>query len=293
MTLRHLQIFSCVCREGSITDAAAELGITQPAVSIAVKELETFCGAQLFERVGKNSFLTEKGRLLKRYSDTILSQYDEAVSVVRDDRGICRCGLGVNISAAETLLPSVIKRIEKEIPGLSVSINVSNSGLLEEKLEANEIDLAIMDFRAGRGDLTALPFFREKMVLVCSKEYYPDDSIDIDRLAQMKLMLREEGSGSRACIEALFAAHGIHPKTVMSSHSTLALIEMARCGMGFTVIPLLLAEKESGESLHIVDIAGETLERFYYIVYYTKKYFSPSMEFFIDLLKNFDKNGNV
>ncbi len=287
MTLRHLQIFSCVCRAGSITDAAAELGITQPAVSIAVKELESFCGSALFERIGKNSYLTEKGRMLKRYSDTILSQYDEAVSVVRDERGICRCGLGVNISAGETLLPAIMKRIEREIPGLEVSITVSNSGLLEEKLEANEIDLAIMDFRADRADLTAQPFYREKMVLVCSEDYYSLPSIGIEKLSQMKLLMREEGSGSRACIDALFTKHGIHPRAAASSHSTLALTEMARCGMGFTVIPSLLAEGIQGKGLRVVELEGENIERFYYIVYYTKKYFSPAMKAFIDILADF------
>lgn len=77
MTLRHLTIFRAVCQTESITLAAEHLNMTQPAVSLAVRELEDFYGVQLFERMNRRIYITEAGRTLLQYADTILSQYAE------------------------------------------------------------------------------------------------------------------------------------------------------------------------------------------------------------------------
>ena len=84
MTLRHLEIFSTVCAQGSFTRAAEKLNMAQPAVSLAIRELEVFYNVRLFERMNRRVYLTEAGRTLWQYADTVLSQFQESVEVLRD-----------------------------------------------------------------------------------------------------------------------------------------------------------------------------------------------------------------
>ena len=84
MTLRHLEIFRAVCARESITLAAEHLNMTQPAVSLAVKELEAFYGVQLLERMNRRIYITDAGRSLLQYADAVLSQFEESVRVLRD-----------------------------------------------------------------------------------------------------------------------------------------------------------------------------------------------------------------
>ena len=84
MTLRHLEIFSAVCAQESFTRAAEQLNMAQPAVSLAIRELETFYAVRLFERMNRRVYLTEAGRTLRQYADTVLSQFQESVEILRE-----------------------------------------------------------------------------------------------------------------------------------------------------------------------------------------------------------------
>ena len=100
MTLRHLTIFRAVCQTESITLAAEHLNMTQPAVSLAVRELEDFYGVQLFERMNRRIYITEAGRTLLQYADKILSQYAESVQVLQEARHRGSCRFGVHVTLA-------------------------------------------------------------------------------------------------------------------------------------------------------------------------------------------------
>ena len=104
MTLRHFQIFNTVCQEGSLTAAAQRLGISQPAVSIAIKELEAFYGTRLFERMNRRIYISPSGEALLQYVGTVLSQFDESVRVIRDEDYATECRFGVNVTVGETRL---------------------------------------------------------------------------------------------------------------------------------------------------------------------------------------------
>ena len=120
MTLRHLTIFRAVCQTESITLAAEHLNMTQPAVSLAVRELEDFYGVQLFERMNRRIYITEAGRTLLQYADTILSQYAESVQVLQEARHRGSCRFGVHVTFGETVLPSLLRRLAEQLPDITV-----------------------------------------------------------------------------------------------------------------------------------------------------------------------------
>ena len=134
MTLRHLTIFRAVCQTESITLAAEHLNMTQPAVSLAVRELEDFYGVQLFERMNRRIYITEAGRTLLQYADTILSQYAESVQVLQEARHRGSCRFGVHVTFGETVLPSLLRRLAEQLPYITVRAFVTNTRENEEML---------------------------------------------------------------------------------------------------------------------------------------------------------------
>ena len=145
MTVRHMYIFKTVCECQSITAAAGKLNMTQPAVSVAIKELESFYQVKLFERMNRTIYLTEAGNTLREYADSILDQFEEAEAVLRDGTSMARCRMGVNVSVGETFLPGMLKLLEEKIPGIHMEVLVGNTVTIEEKLNENEIDFAVVD----------------------------------------------------------------------------------------------------------------------------------------------------
>jgi len=278
MTIRHLQIFVEVCNRQSITAAAERLNMTQPAVSMAVKELESFYRVALFDRLNRRIYLTDAGRRLQQYADQILDQFDEAASVLRNEKNAGVLRLGVNVSVAETVLPALLTKLKKVLPDADIRIVVENTRATEEKLQNNEIDIALLDGFSPRSDRKTLRIFEEEMEVLCSPSLF-EGAMTVERLADCPLLLREQGSGSRHCVDALFLRHGrtVHP--TVESRSTLSLIELAKSGLGFTLLPKSIAEKACEDGgLCQVPITDDVFNRYYYAIYPIKKHLSPSME---------------
>ena len=145
MTLRHLEIFSAVCAQGSFTRAAEKLNMAQPAVSLAIRELETFYAVRLFERMNRRVYLTEAGRTLRQYADTVLSQFRESVEVLRESGARGFCSFGVHVTLGETRLAGILTRLAAELPEMQVRACVQNSRETERMILQNELDFAVVD----------------------------------------------------------------------------------------------------------------------------------------------------
>ena len=193
MTIRHLQIFKTVCDCGGITAAAERLNVTQPSVSLAMRELETFYGARLFDRMNRGVYPTEAGLLLRRYAEEILASFEEAASVLRGGRAVRRCRVGVNVSVAETYLTPLVARIRRDAPDVDLSVFVKNNAQLDEMLSENRIDFAIYDGASETGARVALPLAEECQVAVCAPVLFEREAIEPAELAKKPLLLREAG----------------------------------------------------------------------------------------------------
>ena len=184
MTLRHLQIFRAVCDCGSITAAADRLNVTQPSVSMAIRELEAFYQTRLFDRINRKIYLTEAGTMLRQYTDTMLDQYDDMTILLREGKVFTKCRIGVNISVAETLLPDVIRKARARIPDINLNVLVHNTETIEQKLADNQIDFAILDNVKDSASRNSRIFDVDDMVIVCSPYVYYKDSMTIGELAE-------------------------------------------------------------------------------------------------------------
>ncbi|MCI8387927.1 MAG: LysR family transcriptional regulator, partial [Clostridiales bacterium] len=290
MTIRHMQIFKAVCDHQSITHAAASLNMTQPAVSIAIRELESYYNTPLFDRIGRRIYLTEAGSILRSYTDSLLEQFDEAAAVLRSGGKLTRCRIGVNVSVGETLLPDMLDRLERAIPGIKTEIFIGNTRVVERRLADNQIDIAVADCITASPERVVSEFYTGSSCIVCSPdfalanvcgtgcenkfsiEHSAEYELDVVRLSQLRLLLREDGSGSRISLDSLFRAHGCTVEPIVESTSDLCLLTLARHGYGATILPSELVRDDISDGRLVeLRLTDTELVRRYYLAYNKKK----------------------
>lgn len=278
MTIRHFQIFNTVCTTGSFTEAAQQLNMTQPAVSMAIKELEANYRTKLFERANRRIFLTEAGNMLRSYSENIVTQTDEAEAVLRDSAGFKKCRIGVNVAAGENFLSDMLDRIGRMIPEAEISVVIGSNGDIEKKLYSNEIDIAVTDYRKDDDNICSKKVYCDPQVVICNPALYDKSSITVEELSEQRLLLRETGSGSRNCADAVFNSCDVTVTPFVESSSTLGIINAAKHGYGFGIVSEKIADNFADEKLKKVHIEDIKAERQYYLSYNRKKFMTSVMK---------------
>jgi DNA-binding transcriptional LysR family regulator len=167
LTFRQLSVFEAVARNLSYTRAAEELHLSQPAVSMQIKQLEENCGIPLFEQLGKKIFLTEAGRELSHYARTIAQQLAEAEAVLGELKGLKRGKLKISVaSTANYFAPQLLAIFTQRFPDVTVSLNVTNRQALLQQLANNEMDMVIMGQPPDGLDLAAESFMENPLVVI-------------------------------------------------------------------------------------------------------------------------------
>jgi DNA-binding transcriptional LysR family regulator len=286
MTLRHFQIFLTVCRRQSITAAAEELNMTQPAVSIAVRELESYYGVRLFDRMNRRIYLTEAGQRLYPYADAVLREFRGADEAMRAGAGAAVCSLGANVTLSETILPPALARLRREEPGLALRLFVGNTRAIEQKLRENEIDFALEDSPRLDSQCEQKLLCRETMGVFCAPALTDGRPLTLEQLAARPLLLREKGSGSRACVDAVLRTRGLAADPAAESISNLSLLRLAQAGLGFAVLPESLAALAlEGGLLVRAGVADAVFERHYYLCRRRDKYLTEPLRRALDFLQ--------
>lgn len=281
MTLRHLKIFSEVCRLESITLAAEEMNMAQPAVSYAIRELEGYYEIKLFERMNRRLYITAAGEQLLIYADSILAQFDEARDVLRDIQTVTKVRVGTNASYGISHLPKLIAGFKKQYEQIPVYTLVDNSRQIEEKLMRNDLDFGITDYPSNPQVFISVPVGTDKMIAVCSAEYQWKNSAKMEELITMPLLLRELGSGSRSMVEGFLSKYKRKPEIVMESISIRSLIEACSKGMGVLLLTRSVLEPYmKSHHLREIEIVDENITREYYFVYHKSKFLTKSMKCF-------------
>lgn len=278
MTIRHFQIFKAVCDYNGITAAAEQLNITQPTVSIAIKELEDYYNTNLFDRINRRIYLTDSGKILQQYTESILDQYNEVTTVLHNGKLLAKCRLGVNISFAESHLGKLVKHIKEQLPDCNLHITIQNNEQLESLLSNNQMDLVIYDGIKERQSKQVVHLFKEEMVILTSPKCYIQNTITMSDLSHYPLLMREKGSGVRNCVDRAFLNHDLLPNIITESSSTMSLVQLAEQGIGFAFVSRTLALTIiQNQDLQLVTIEDEKLYRHFYLAYNKKKHLSKTM----------------
>ena len=270
VTLRQLKVFESVARHLSYSRAADELHLTQPAVSMQIKQLEDNISLPLFEQLGKRIFLTEAGRELYQYSRAIAQQLTDMEVALDELKGMERGKLNIAVvTTANYFAPHLLAKFCQRYRGVTVSLNVSNRETVLKQLADNLIDLAIMGQPPENLDIDSESFMENPLVVVAppSHPLCQEQSIPVQRLAQEIFLVRESGSGTRSAMERFFAEHKIKINKGMETDTTEAIKQAVQAGMGLGIMSRHTAELElETKRLKILDVQGFPIIRYWHVV---------------------------
>jgi DNA-binding transcriptional LysR family regulator len=283
-TLRQLQVFESVARQLSFSRAAAELHLTQPAVSMQVRQLEGLTGLPLFERLGKKIFLTEAGAELHQHSRIIAQQLRDADEALAARKGLSQGQLVITmVSTAKYFVPPLLARFLKQHPGVTVKLSANNREVVLKQLAENQVDLAIMGRTPQGMDAVTEPFARHPHVIIAAPGHplAKKRRIPLARLAEETFLIREPGSGTRGLLERLFAEHKLPLNVGMEMPSNETIKQAVQAGMGISLLSLHTVGLElKTRNLVVLDVQGLPLVRDWHVVHLAAKRLSPVAQAF-------------
>lgn len=282
MTRKHFTIFVEVCRFLNFSQAAEALNTTQPAVSLAVKELESHYSVALFERMNRRVYLTPAGEALLATAQDVLRGFQEAEETLGQGRPLA-LRVGANVSFGEAGLAQVLGRFRQEHPQVRLRALVANSDKIQSLLAENQLDVGIVDGLGVSERLRAQPLYQEDLVLAAAPGRFPAPAT-VEELAALPLLLREPGSGLRSSVDRVFSQQGLVPQPLLESTSTAALAQAAKAGLGVAILPEALAQRESG--LQVGTVPEVRFFRQFACALHRQKAPSPALEAFLALLRD-------
>jgi DNA-binding transcriptional LysR family regulator len=279
LTLRQFRVFEAVARNLSFSRAAEELHLSQPAVSMQVREIEKILGLPLTEQLGKKIHLTEAGREVLHASHSItalLNDLQSSLAQLRDlDSGRLDIAVTTTVSAVAT---GILARFRSAYPRIAIHLDVSNRESVLGQLAANRIDIAIMGQVPEGLDLEATRFMDNPLVVIAPPGHplARKKKVSLASLASEPFLVREAGSGTRGAMERFFGTQGLALRTSMEMSSNEAIKQAVQAGLGLGILSLQTLEQELAlKRLVVLNVEGFPIMRHWYTVHRAGKRLSP------------------
>jgi DNA-binding transcriptional LysR family regulator len=284
LTLRQFRIFEAVARNLSFSRAAAELHLSQPAVSMQVKGIEAILGLPLTEQIGKKIYLTDAGREVLHASQSITARLDDLQSNLAQLRGAASGRLNLAVtSTANPVAAGLLARFRGQHPGVAIHLAVGNRAEVLQQLAVNRVDLAIMGQIPAGLELEATHLTDNPLGVVApaSHPLAGKKRIPVARLATETFLVREAGSGTRGAMERFFAERGLDVHASLEMTSNEAIKHAVQAGLGLGVLSLQTLELELAlKRLVMLDVEGFPIMRHWYVVHRVDKRLSPVAQAF-------------
>ena len=268
-TLHQLKVFEAAARHSSFTRAAEELFLTQPTVSMQIKQLTKSVGLPLFEQVGKRLFLTEAGRELFATCRQIFETIAQFEMTVADLKGLKQGQLRLAvITTAKYFVPRLLGPFCQLYPGIEISLQVTNHERLLERMVNNMDDLYIMSQVPENLDVSYEPFLDNPLVMFAPVNHplAKEKNIPIERLTNEPFIMREPGSGTRRAVQQLFDEHGVKVKVKLELGSNEAIKQAIAGGLGISVLSRHTLMPDSSE-FSILDVEHFPIKRTWFLGY--------------------------
>lgn len=280
MNLRHFMIYIAICEEGSITKAAKRLYIAQPSVSLVLSEIEAYYNTILFERINRRLKITEKGKQLLEDAYRLRDHLEEIEEKMNQEVVEKVIRIGSSISISTTSLCSYIQSYNQQYPTSKVKVKVANTEEIILDLLAFRCDFGFVEGVVESDLLDVIPFQKDELVIVGNKSIAPSATLTIKDLQEIPLLVRDEGSGGRKLIEAIFYTHDIPFDPMWESTSSQALLEAAKAGLGITILPKVYVEQHLSKDFIIYESELQFIRSFS-MVLHKRKYHSLSIQYFL------------
>jgi len=287
-TLHQLKVFLTVTETGSITKAAEELHLTQPAVSIQLKNFQDQFDIPLIELIGRKLYITDFGHEVAESAHQILREVETI-----NDKGTAHQGeltgkLKISIvSTGQYIMPHFLSSFIKEHPNVNLIMDVTNKAKVVESLEKNLVDFSLVSLIPETLNIDRIALMENHLFLVGNAhEAEQYQSIRKKDLSKIPLIFREKGSGTRQTIENFFTKNKIDFKQTLTLTSNEAVKQAVIAGLGFSIMPTIgIRDELLNGTLKIIPISGFPITSEWSLVWLKKKKFSPVARTYLEELK--------
>lgn len=276
-TLHQLRIFLKVVEKRSISRAADELHLTQPAVSIQIKNLQKQLDLQLVEVIGRQLYVTEFGKEIATTSRQILSLVEDISNKTLSYKGLLVGQLKIAVvSTGKYVMPYFLKDFSALHPGVELKMDVTNRSLVVANLEKNEVDFALVSVLPEHLNTDQIELVQNKLYMVRKSKTEEASNIEAEPLEDIQLIYREKGSATRQAMERFISGHDISPRRSIELTSNEAVKQAVLAGLGYSVMPLIGIKNELlNNELEIIPIKGLPITTHWNLVWLNEKKLSP------------------
>lgn len=294
MEIRQLRAFVAIAESGTFTAGALRVHVTQAAISMQIRQLETEIGAKVFVRAPRHVILTEAGEQLLRRARHILREHDAALDEIAELAGAERGRLRIGSASAMVLteqLPAILKELRKQHPAAEIAVTSGTSEVLVDQILAGEVDIAFVSLPVDVRGIKTERLSQDQLVAIASPRHKlaKQKTISAYTLAGERLILGERGGNTRRLIDQFFAQAGATLRVAMELSRQQAIRRMVEEDMGVGIVPLqsVKEEVEKGKLIRWW-IEGAEINWELGIAQLSNGYDSPIMQKFVSLAhKNF------
>lgn len=286
-TFRQLRLFLALAERGSVTAAAEACHVTQPTVSMQLRELAEAAGLPLYEQIGKRLFLTPAGEALAATARAMLDEwlaFEQTLNAMKGlEQGRLRVAL---VSTAKYFVPRLLGNFCTEHPNIEIALEILNRDGVVTRLRENRDDLYIMSMPPENLDLEQHAFLPNPLVLIASDGHrLKGRHLELADLSAERFILRERGSGTRLACDAFFSRAAFVPQVRLELGSNEAIKQAVAGGLGLAVISRhALPARPADDQLTILDVAGFPLQSRWFTLYPRGKRLSPVAAVFLEHL---------
>lgn len=292
MTIRHLKIFIAVAECGSMNTAAKKLFLSQPTISQAIRELEEYYNARLFDRLSRRLRITPYGQELLSNAYQVVGQFDQMEKNMLKSRQKDVIRIGSTITVGSCLISNILNDFESMMPETGTYTFIANTHMIEEKLLKSELDIALVEGEIHHPDLVVIPSIRDFLVLGCAESHpFADrEEIHVKELENQKFVMREQGSGTRALFDEFIKRHNLNIHISWEATCPDAFRNAILYNHCLAVVSVRLLERDiRNRQIRIFIPQTSELERSFSLVYHKDKVFTTSMSALRDIVAHYQQ----
>jgi LysR family transcriptional regulator, low CO2-responsive transcriptional regulator len=287
-TLHQLRLFVKIVETKSITKTSEELHLSQPAVSIQLKNFQHQFDIQLTEIIGRQLFITEFGMEIAQIATKILEDVDEMQYKLLAYKGILSGKLKISVvSTGKYVMPYFLNDFLKQFQNVELMIDVTNKKKVLKSLENNEVDFALISVLPESLKVESEILLENKLFLMGNTALTTFNKMEEKTVFnQIPLIYREEGSGTRHVMESFFYKNGINNKMKLQLASNEAVKQAILAGLGYSIMPLIGCKNElQNQQLRIVNVSGFPIKSDWRLIWLKDKMLSPVSKSYLKFIR--------
>jgi LysR family transcriptional regulator, transcriptional activator of the cysJI operon len=301
MNYERLKTFIAVAEKKSFSEAAKILYVSQPTITSQVKALEEELNTKLFERTTKKVAMTQSAHVLLKYAKEIVRLSDSAQKEILQMENTINgdLSMGCSLTIGEYILPDFLKRFIDSYPLIQMSVKIANSNKIVENLKDQLIDVGLIETPIEDPQIILEPILEDELILIAPPDYFSNNElkISLNQLKETPLIVRENGSGTRAVVDKYLTQAGLSLNDlniVMELGSTEAIKTAVESGLGVSFVSKSAIKKELKlKLLKTYSINNISFYRYFYIVFCKDRVLKSSTELFLDELRNIIQEKEV